>query len=301
MDRLEAMSILTTVVEVGSLSAAGRRLNTPLATVSRKISDLEAHLKTRLLNRTSRRVSLTDAGRDYVAACKRILDDVREAERAASGEYSAPRGDLTLSAPIVFGRMHVLPVVTEFLVAYPDIDVRLDLSDAIANLIEDKIDVALRIGALPDSSLVATNVGSIRRVVCASPDYFKRRGAPKKPEDLARHDCITFEGIAAPDSWRFLYGNKDIAVAVRSRLTVSAAEAAVDAAVAGVGVARLYCYQVAQARREKKLVTALEAFEPSPAPIGLVYAGDRMLPQKLRAFLDFAAPRLRARMAEAWK
>src|SRR5918996_1410900 len=184
MDRLEAMSILLAVVEAGSLSAAARRRGIPLATVSRKVSDLETHLRTRLLNRSSRRITLTDAGRSYVAACKRLLEEVEEAERSASGEYSAPKGDLTITVPIVFGRLHVLPIVVEFLAAYPEIDARIMLADRVANLLEDRIDLAVRIGELPDSSLVATRVGSIRRIVCGSPAYFAKRGMPSAPGDL---------------------------------------------------------------------------------------------------------------------
>src|ERR1700676_3464640 len=176
MDRLESMSILVAAVDAGSLSAAARRLGTPLATVSRKVSELEAHLKTRLLTRSSRKLALTDAGRSYSEACKRILEDVGEAERAASGEYSAPKGDLIITAPIVFGRLHVLPIAMEFLKAYPDIDIRIVLADRLVNLLEDHIDLAVRIGELPDSSLVATRVGAIRRVACASPAYLAVHG-----------------------------------------------------------------------------------------------------------------------------
>src|SRR5215510_9489826 len=153
MDRLESMSTLIAAVEAGSLSAASRKLGMPLATVSRKVSELEAHLRTRLVNRTSRRLTLTEAGRSYVAACKRILEDIDEAERAAAGEYSAPRGDLVVAAPIVFARLHVLPVAMEFLKAYPDVDIRLTLADRLVNLVEDRVDLAVRIGDLPDSSL----------------------------------------------------------------------------------------------------------------------------------------------------
>jgi len=160
MNRLESMSVLLTVVEAGSLSAAGRKLGMPLATVSRKLSELETHLKARLLTRSTRQLSLTDAGRAYVAACKRILEDLNEAERAASGEYSAPRGDLVVTAPIVFGRLHVLPVTAGFLKAYPEVDVRLVLGDRIINLLENHVDLAVRIGELPDSSLSATRVGT---------------------------------------------------------------------------------------------------------------------------------------------
>ncbi|MEO5756835.1 MAG: LysR substrate-binding domain-containing protein, partial [Mesorhizobium sp.] len=171
MDRLEAMSLFIATVEAGSLSAAGRRSGTPLATVSRKISDLEHHLKTRLLNRSTRRLTLTDAGHAYFAACRRILDEVGEAERTAGGEYSTPTGELIITAPIVFGRLHVLPVVTAFLAAYPRVDIRLTLGDRIAQLAEDHIDLAIRIGHLPDSRMVAIKIGSIRHVVCASPAY----------------------------------------------------------------------------------------------------------------------------------
>jgi DNA-binding transcriptional LysR family regulator len=298
MDRLESMSVLLAAVEAGSLSAASRKLGMPLATVSRKVSELEAHLRTRLLNRTSRRLTLTDAGRSYVAACKRILEDIGEAERAAAGEYVAPRGDLMITAPIVFGRLHVLPVALEFLEAYPDIDIRLALADRVVNLQEDDVDLAVRIGDLPDSSLVATRVGAIRRVVCGSPAYFAARGMPRSPGDLSAHDCIAFDGLTSPDGWKFKVGKSTVAVAVRSRLAVNTAEAAIDAAIAGIGVVRALSYQAADALRAGTLALALQKFEPPPWPVSLVHAGGRLLPLKLRAFLDFAAPRLKARLAQ---
>jgi DNA-binding transcriptional LysR family regulator len=294
MDRLASMSILVTAVEEGSLSAAARRLRTPLATVSRKVSELEAHLKTRLLHRSSRQLALTDAGRTYVEACRRILEDVGEAERAASGEYGAPKGELIITAPIVFGRLHVLPVVTDFLKAFADIDIRLVLADRVLNLVEDHIDLAVRIGALPDSSLVATRVGSIRQVVCGSPAYFADRGTPQSPTELRSHDCITFEGVVSTHAWTFSTGRSQADVAIRSRLTVNTAEAAIDAATAGVGIARVLSYQCANAVAEGALTVVLTSFEPAPWPVSLVYAGQRYLPLKLRAFLDFATPRLKA-------
>lgn len=299
MDRFESMSTLLAAVEGGSLSAASRKLGMPLATVSRKVSELEAHLRTRLINRTSRRLMLTDAGRSYVAACKRILEDIGEAERAAAGEYMAPRGDLTVTAPIVFGRLHVLPVVIEFLKTYPDIDVRVALADRVVNLREDDINLAIRIGELPDSSLVATRVGAIRRVVCGSPAYFAHRGTPKSPGELSTHDCITFDGLMSPDAWKFAVGKSIVSVAIHSRLTVNTAEAAIDAAIAEVGITRVLSYQVASALRAGTLALALREFEPKPWPVSLVYAGQGLLPLKLRAFLDFAAPRLKARLAQS--
>lgn len=294
MDRFESMSILLTVVDAGSLSAAARRLGTPLATVSRKVSELERHLKIRLLNRSSRRVTLTEAGQSYVAACKRILEDLREAERAAAGEYSAPKGGLMITAPIVFGRLHVLPVVIEFLRAYPDIDIRLALADRVINILEEHADLAVRIGMLPDSSLVARRVGTIHRVVCASPAYFAQRGTPKSPGELATHDCITFEGTTSSDAWIFATGRSDVSVAIHSRLVVNTAEAAIDAAIAGIGITRVLSYQAARALRAGALALALEEFAPAPIPVSLVHAGQRPLPLKLRAFLDFATPRLQA-------
>ena len=189
MDRLLAMKVLVAVVEAGSLSAASRALGVPLATVSRRIAELEAHLGAQLLNRTSRRLDLTETGRDYLAATRRILDDVAEAERAATGEYTAPKGDLIITAPLVFGRLHVLPIVIDYLEAYPEVDVRLVLNDRNVNLAEDHVDLAIRIGALPDSSFLATRVGSIERIVCGSPAYLAARGRPSRPADLAAHDC----------------------------------------------------------------------------------------------------------------
>ncbi|MFA6265280.1 MAG: LysR family transcriptional regulator [Pseudolabrys sp.] len=297
MDRLDAMAVLVAAVEAGSLSAASRRLGTPLATVSRKVSELEAHLKTRLLNRSSRKLSLTDAGAAYVAACKRILDDVSEAERDASGEYSSPKGSLIVTAPIFFGRLHVLPIVVAFLKAYPDIDIRLVLTDVVANLLEQNVDLAVRIAMLPDSSLVATRVGSIRRVVCASPAYLAAHGTPKVPDDLSAHDCIVRDSQFVASAWSFTTGGSETAVPIRARLTVNTAETTIDAAVAGLGVTRAFSYQIADAVRAGSLIAVLEEFEPEPFPVSLVYTAQGPLPIKLRGFIDFAAPRLKATFA----
>ena len=206
------------------------------------------------------------------------------AERAASGEYSAPKGDLIITAPIVFGRLHVLPVAMEFLKAYPDVNLRMVLADRIVNLLEEHVDLAVRIGELPDSSLVATRVGSIHRVVCGSPAYFAERGALKSPRELGTHDFITFEWLMSANPWTFTMGKSDVSVAVHSRLIVNTAEAAIDAAIAGL--------------RAGALAVVLQAFEPAPWPVSLVYTRGRLLPLKLRAFLDFAAPRLKARISE---
>ncbi|RVC73663.1 LysR family transcriptional regulator [Mesorhizobium sp. M4A.F.Ca.ET.022.05.2.1] len=296
MDRLEAMSLFVAAVEAGSLSAAARHLGMPLATVSRKVSELERHLNTRLLNRSARRLTPTDAGQAYLAACRRILDEVGEAERAAAGEYSTPRGELVVTAPIVFGRLHVLTVVTDFLAAYPEVDIRLTLSDQITHLLDEHIDLAVRIGDLPDSSLVAIRVGV---VVCASPAYLAAHGTPQTPGALAAHSCITFENLSAPATWTFADGKSEVAVPVRSRLRVNTAEAAIDAAIGGVGLTKVLSYQVAVAVRSGALQAVLREFEPPPWPVSLVHAGQGLLPVKLRAFLDFAAPRLKERLTQA--
>lgn len=299
MDRLEAMSIFASVVDTGSLSAAGRRLGMPLATVSRKISDLEGLLRTRLLHRSTRKLTLTDAGVDYLAACRRILEEVAEAESAVAGEYSAPKGELIVTAPILFGRLHVLPVTAEFLNAYPDVDVRLLFGDRMLNLLDDHVDLALRIGELPDSTLVAKRIGTIREVACASPAYLAANGVPRRPEDLATHTCVTFAGLASPNVWRFRAGDRELAVAVRSRLVTDTADAAIGAAIAGAGVTRALSYQVAEARHAGTLSVVLDEFEQAPRPVNLVYARQGRLPLKLRAYIDFAEARLRSRLATA--
>src|SRR5471032_3050145 len=234
MNRLESMAILIAVVDAGSLSAAARRLDMPLATVSRKVAELEAHLKTRLLHRTTRQLSLTEAGSAYVASCRRILEEIGEAERTATGEYAAPKGELVVTASVLFGRLHVLPVVAEFLALYPEIDVKLVLSDRVVHLTDEPAGVAVRIGELPDSTLMASKVGTVRRVVCASPAYLARQGVPARPRDLASHECISFEVLESKRAWVFGAGKSAVSVPVHARFTVNTAEAAIAAATLGV-------------------------------------------------------------------
>ncbi len=297
MDRLDAMSVFAAVVDGGSLSAAGRRLGVPLATVSRKLADLEAHLKTRLITRSTRKLVLTDAGRDYLAACRQILEQVEEAERVASGEFAKVRGQFVIAAPIVFGRLHVVPVAAEFLEKHPEIDIQLRLGDRNVHLIEEHVDVALRIGTLPDSNFIATPVAAIRRVVCASPDYLHRFGIPQAPDDLAAHRCITFDGLDAATAWTFV-GNdgEQRKVTIRSRLTVTTADAAIAASTLGLGLTRVLSYQVADALRDGRLVRVLADSEPPVVPASLIYPGQGRLPMKTRAFIDFAVGRIRERL-----
>jgi DNA-binding transcriptional LysR family regulator len=296
MDRFESMSVFTAVVEAQGFSAASRRLGMPLATVSRKVSDLEEQLRVQLLNRSTRKVALTDSGRQFFEACRRILDDLGEAERAASGEYSAPKGELSLTTPIVFGRLHLVPIVAEFLKAYEEVDVQMLLVDRVVDLLDEHIDLALRIGELPDSSMIAARIGSIGRVVCASPAYLAARGVPAHPNELASHDAVTFAGLSSAKEWPFRIGASTEMFAVRSRLSVTTAEAALDAAIAGAGITRLLSYQAAAAVLDGRLVIVLRDYEVDPSPVSLVYPSGRLVPLKLRAFLDFAVPRLKARL-----
>ena len=300
MDRLDAMTVFAAIADEGSLSAAGRALEIPLATVSRKLSDLEAHLKTRLVTRSTRRLALTDAGRDYLGACRLILEQVDEAERAVSGAYANARGQLVVAAPVVFGRTHAVPIVAAFIEHYPDIDVRLLLGDRNVNLLEEHVDLALRIGELPDSNLVATHVGTIRRVTCASPAYLARFGTPRLPGDLRGHRCVTFEGLMSSTAWAFADAQASQRVPVRSRLSATTADAAIAAAIAGVGVTRVFSYQVAEALADGRLVRLLRDHEPEAVPVSLVHAGQGRLPMKTRAFVDFAATRLRESVARHW-
>jgi DNA-binding transcriptional LysR family regulator len=297
MDRLEAMSVIIAVTETGSFSAAARRLRTPVATISRKVSELEARLKAELFQRSSRRVTLTDAGRSYIEACKRILEQVDDAEREVSGEYREPKGDLAVTAPWGLGHMHLLPISVEFLNAYPEIGLRLVLTDRVVNTVEENIDVAIRIGLLPDSSMIATRIGSIRLVICGSPTYLAARGTPKELSDLYNHDCIGIDSLLGQAVWKFGKGARASTMQVPTRLCVSTSEAAIQAAIAGAGLTRVMSYKMEDARREGALAIVLEEFEQEPLPVHIVYAQRKLVPLKLRAFLNWVTPRLKARLS----
>ena len=293
MDRFEAMKTLVAAVDGGSLSAASRSLATPLPTVSRRISDLEAHLGAQLLIRTSRKLILTEAGETFVASARKLLEDMGDAERVAAGEYRAPRGELVVTAPVTFGKLHVAPVVQDFLAAYPDVSVRLLLSDQIIDLAEAHVDIAVRIGRLPDSELVARKVGEVQWVVCASPDYLARRGTPQTPDDLADHCCVAFEGFRDPHSWDLGGSGYGQPVRINRRFTVNTADVVIDAAAAGTGLARVISYQAAAALCDGRLVPVLDAWASELLPVHLVHGSQRNQPLKQRAFLDFVAPRLK--------
>jgi DNA-binding transcriptional LysR family regulator len=296
MDRLAAMRLYAAIAEAGSLSEAGRRLGMPLTTVSRQLAALEENLGARLVTRTTRHLALTEQGRHYLEACRRIIEDLEQAEALLTGEQSEPQGEIAITAPVVFGRLHVLPIVTEFLEASPRINARLLLLDRPVDLIEEGLDVAVRIGSLADSSLIAIRVGSVRHVVCASPAYLASRGAPKEPEHLASHDCITFSALAAGDRWAFGEGRKQKRVRVRSRLVVNTAEAAVDAAIAGLGVTRVLSYQAAHAIADGSLSPILETSYPGEIPVSILHREGRLAQPKVQSFVAFALNALRKRM-----
>jgi DNA-binding transcriptional LysR family regulator len=288
------MSMLLAVVDNGSFSAASRALRMPVATLTRKVSELEKLIGARLLIRTTRKLTLTDAGIGYVESARRIVEEVEEAEQEAAGEFTTPKGALVISASITFGRVHVLPVVADFLADFPEINIRLLLSDRNVDLVDDRVDLAVRIGELPSSEMIATRIGSMRTIVCGSPGLLERHGMPSRPEDLLRFPCVTFEGPAPSPGWRFGAGGSELAV--KPRLSVSTVDAAVEAAVAGVGLTRLMYYQVVGAVTKNSLRIVLDAFEPRPAPVHLIHPARGQMPLKTRRFLDFAAPRLRAAM-----
>ena len=294
MDRFDEITAFAAVADARSFTQGARRLGVSSAQVSKLVARLENRLGARLLNRTTRRMELTDAGRGYEQACRRILDEVASAEAVVAGEYDAPRGELAITAPIVFGRLHVLPVVNDFLRANAEVDVRLALGDRVAHLLDEHVDVAVRIGVLPDSRLNAVPLGTLRSVVCASPAYLKAHGTPRTPADLDQHRCITFDATY-PTPWRF--ADAPAWTPARPRLVVNTAEAAIDAAIAGVGVTRVLSYQADAALRARQLRLLLHKFEPEAIPVNLVWDGQQRVTSKLRAFLDFAAPRLRASLA----
>ena len=297
MDRFEAMSVLLAVVEAGSLSAGARRLRAPLATVSRKVADLEKHLGVPLVLRTSRGLSLTDEGRAFVAASRRILSELEAAERQAAGDYGALRGGLHVTAPVTFGERHLLPVALEFLTEQPEIDLRLTLVDRQVSLIDEHVDVALRIGHLADTALIATRVGEVHRVICASPAYLARRGVPRQPADLAEHDGISFQGFATAPEWRYRRDSAAFTVEPRSKLAVNTTAAAIQAALAGLGIIRVLSYQVSDELHSGQLQAVLSEFAPEPLPVNLIFAPTDLRPLKVRSFLDWSVPRLRARIA----
>ncbi|MDO6694648.1 LysR family transcriptional regulator [Aliiglaciecola sp. 3_MG-2023] len=298
MDRLEAMSMLIKVLEAGNFSKASKELNVPLPTLSRKISELEAQLDVRLIHRTTRKLSFTESGLEYIKACKRILEQVEEAESDLKGEYSEPKGDLVITAPVMFGRLYVLPIVTEFLSLYANINVQLVLADGNVNLFEDEVDMAIRIGKLPDSSLIATPVGKMRIVTCVNPSLLEEYPPLASPEDLAGFPCVTLKTNMTIPHWSFRLAKSTspVSMNIASRLTVTDSESAVYAAINKVGATQQLHYQVMQGVQAGTLKIVLPEFEPESVPVHLLHKTRKYMPQKMKSFLNFAAPKLKDRV-----
>lgn len=295
MDKLRAMAAFVQIVERGSLTAAAGALGTSLPSTVRTLAALERSLGARLLNRTTRRIALTDEGRAYYDRARRILGDVADAEAAVSMKQGRPRGRLAIGSSVLFGRLHLAPLVSGFVARHPEVKVELLMLDRVVNLVEEGLDASVRIGALADSSLVAIGIGRTRRVVCASPAFLKRHGRVRTPADLARHPCIRFTGLASGD-WEFRSGGKPLRVRVEGPIATNQIDAAIDACVQGLGCGMFFCYQVGALVRAGRLRYVLEAHEPEPVPVSIVYPQARLVSARLRAFIDWIVPRLRDRL-----
>jgi DNA-binding transcriptional LysR family regulator len=299
MDKLRAMLTFVRIVEGGSLTAAAESMRVSLPSVVRGLASLEQSLDVRLLNRTTRRLALTDEGREYYERAKRVIADVDEAEAALSARRKQPKGRLRVTASVLFGRLHVAPAASAFVVRHPAVSIELVLLDRPVDLIEEGIDLGVRIGALPDSSLVAVPVGETRRVVCASPAYLERHGAPAEPADLAAHRCVGFTGLSPGHEWAFRAEGRALLSTVSPAYSSNQIDVALQACRDGLGLGQFLCYQVNAALAEGALARVLESFEPPPSPVNLIYPGSRLLSSNVRSLVDWMAPRLRRSLARA--
>ncbi|WP_342709038.1 LysR family transcriptional regulator [Bradyrhizobium sp. B124] len=286
MDRIDAMQAFVAVADLEGFAPAARKLGLSPSAITRLIAALEERLGARLLQRTTRQVTLTDAGSRYLERARRILADVEEAEDAVESERTRPEGRLVISAPFGFGRLHVSPVVTAYLKRYPDVGVDLRLSDRRINLVEDGVDLAVRLGHLPDSTLVARHVGQMRRIVVASAGYLKLRGEPKRPADLTAHDTIQFGAMTATPDWRFVEDGQEIRITPTPRFTSNSSDAAIQYAEQDGGLTRVMAYQAAESLKAQRLRIVLAEFEQPPVPIHVVYPTSRLLSAKVRTFID---------------
>jgi DNA-binding transcriptional LysR family regulator len=302
MDRLGAMRVFVAVAKLGSFSEAARRLQLSASVVTRSIAQLEDQLGLTLLRRTTRSLRLTERGELYLESCQQILQDIDGAERRVRGENAAPRGTLKIAAPVVFGRLHVLPIIDRLLRDYRDVAVELTLSDRNVHLVDEGVDAAVRIGELADSSLIAVKLGAVSRVVVASPAYLKERGVPTAPAELAGHDIIAFEGIGAVDGWRFHPGGKPMRL--EPRLTVNSIDASIAAAEAGIGITRALSYQVRAPVIAGRLTPILQKFAPPPSPVNAIYPARRIASANVAAFVKAARDYFKAHPlvpVEAWR
>ncbi|UCV18083.1 LysR substrate-binding domain-containing protein [Ferribacterium limneticum] len=297
MDRLYSMGVFVAVAEEESFAAAARRLAMSPPAVTRTIAALEAHLGVKLLSRTTRFVRTTDAGQRYLESARRILAEADEADEAAAGVHATVRGQLVVTAPVLFGSMHVMPGIVEFLARYPEVSVSAAYVDRVVNLLEEGIDVGVRIGELPDSTMRAVPVGSVRRVICAAPDYLARHPELREPSDLAGQTIISASAVSPGTEWRLGDGKRQFSVKLRPRLTVSNNAAAIEAALMGFGVTRLMSYQVAGHLATGKLISLFAADEPPALPVHIIHLEGRQASAKVRALVDVLVERLRGNAA----
>ena len=293
MDKLYAIEAFIKIVDAGSITAAAEALDVSQPSMVRTLAALERELGVRLLNRTTRRMSLTDEGRDFYEHGRQIVAAVEEAQGRLSARHAAPRGRLRIASSVSFGRDFVAPVVAEFLAAHREINIELLLLDRVVDLVEEGMDLAVRVAHLPDSSMVAQPVGEVRRVVVASPALIDASGLPKAPSELRGQRCVSFSGVASPGHWDFGEGRQRVQVPVRSDLVTNQVDAAVLACVLGAGFGRFNDYMVLEQIKAGKLVRVLEKFESAPIPASLVYPSARHVSPNVRSFVNFAQPRIR--------
>lgn len=291
------MRMVAAIEDRGSLTAAAEALGTSPPTVVRALAALEAELGVRLFDRTTRRLAATEDGREYAERCRRILAEVDEAEALLASRQGHPAGLLRVTAPVMLGRLHVAPLIFELLALHPGIRVELTLLDRTVDLVDEGLDVGIRVGALPESSLVAVPAGEVRRVACASPAYLRRAGTPRQPQDLRGHRCIRFTGVMPSPEWELTVDGRPQRVPVDGPLTTNQGDVALEACLRGLGVGAFLSYQVAEALAAGTLRRVLADFEPAPRPVHVVRPQGRLLPQRVRAFVDFMAPRLREALA----
>jgi DNA-binding transcriptional LysR family regulator len=294
VDRFQALQVFVKVADCGGFAAAARDLAISPPSVTRAVSMLEDRLKTRLFVRTTRSVRLTESGERFLQDSRRILLELEEAEEAAVGSHAAPRGELRITAPVLFGRMFVTPILGDFLDRFPLVQARTLFVDRVVNLMDEGLDVAIRIGDLPDSSLMAVRAGAVRRVVFASPDYLDRNGIPQQPAELSSHRLIQSLAMGASAAWDFRENGKTKAIPVQPRLRMNTNDAVIELAVRGWGISRLLSYQIAPDLDDGRLQVVLSAFELPPLPIHVLHQEGRFVSARVRAFVDFMVERLRA-------
>jgi DNA-binding transcriptional LysR family regulator len=293
MNTLLAMTTFVRIVEKGSLTAAAAALDTSLPSVVRSLASLERHLGVRLLNRTTRRIHLTDEGTQYLERCHAILSAVQEAEATLASGHAEPRGRFAVTASVLFGRLYVAPIAVEFIQRYPHVSADLLFVDRVVNLIEEGLDVAVRIGHLRDSSLVAIQVGEVRRVFCASPQYLRRYGTPRAPEDIREHRCVRHTGLTPRNEWHFRVGRRNVTIPITSVITCNEIDSAINACMNGLGLGMFLSYQVAPNRKSNKLRYVLEEFEVDTLPVQVVYPHSKLASTKVRTFVDYSVKKLR--------